>query len=326
MLHHKIEWLKSNRHGDYHDFEDCNHHFNKSKVFLRSMGSGANWLYCHIALFTSIQRYFCSIGDKALVPPILFLDQPSQVYFPTSIDHEENFSAKDLKEKEGKIETLDEDLSAVTNLFDQLISFCSSTDTETGIIPQIIVTDHADNLKLKDARRTPMRFSEVIELLSDASDLDRHVCERQLKIFLKWLANVNVCLDESGIRRSYLPYKIHQFISQTGSVYVSLHTDGNRIITLDPTHHLRSGDEKIILYPLVFSRLSGYEFLCVSLDRDKLVLKPREFSDSFDSDSDELTGYIIPGENVWNLEADLEQLPEAWLTEYNIYSLTGSTI
>ncbi len=162
-------------------------------------------------------------------------------------------------------------------------------------------------------RRKPMRFSEVVELLANDSGLEKNLCEKQLKLFLKWLANVNVNLDQAGIKKSYLPYKIHQFISQTGSVYVSLHTDENRIITLEPTHHLRSGEDKVLLFPLVFSRLSGHEFLCVSLDQDKLVLRPREFSDTYDTDTDELTGYIIPGDDVWDPEIDLEQLPEAWL-------------
>mgnify|MGYP001599754813 CR=1 FL=1 len=122
------------------------------KIFLRSMGSGANWLSCHIALFTSIQRYFCSLGNKALVPPILFLDQPSQVYFPVTIDtNKDKFDAKDLKSKEGKLERLDEDLSAVNILFDQLVDHCKKTTEETGITPQIIITDHADNLELKNA-------------------------------------------------------------------------------------------------------------------------------------------------------------------------------
>ena len=62
------------------------------KVYLRSMGSGANWLYSHVTLFLAIHKFFCSLGDKSLIPPILFLDQPSQVYFPTSIrdENEEN--------------------------------------------------------------------------------------------------------------------------------------------------------------------------------------------------------------------------------------------
>lgn len=122
---------------------------NNTKVYLRSMGSGANWLYCHISLFTAIHKYFCSIGEQSLIPPILFLDQPSQVYFPASIDNnKEKFDAKELKEKEGKIEKLDEDLSSVSNLFKQLVLFCKTTSKETGITPQIIITDHADNLEL----------------------------------------------------------------------------------------------------------------------------------------------------------------------------------
>ena len=119
-----------------------------TKVYLRSMGSGANWLYCHISLFTAIHKYFCSIGEQSLIPPIVFFDQPSQVYFPASIDNKEKFDAKELKEKEGKEDKLDEDLSSVSNLFNQLVSFCNSTLKETGITPQIIITDHADNLNL----------------------------------------------------------------------------------------------------------------------------------------------------------------------------------
>jgi len=122
-----------------------------SKVFLRSMGSGANWLYCHLALFTALHKYFCSLGNKCLIPPILFLDQPSQVYFPTTIvDSDKEFDAQKLKEKEGKATNTDEDLRAVTNFFDQLIKFCKSTLKETTIEPQIIITDHADRLKLKE--------------------------------------------------------------------------------------------------------------------------------------------------------------------------------
>jgi hypothetical protein len=113
------------------------------------MGSGANWLYSHLTLFMSLHKYFCSLGNQALIPPILFLDQPSQVYFPISIkDTDENFDAKKLKEKEGKQEKTDEDLIAVVNLFNQMVKFCSDTLKETGIEPQIIITDHADNLKL----------------------------------------------------------------------------------------------------------------------------------------------------------------------------------
>lgn len=123
---------------------------NKDKVYLRSMGSGANWLYSHITLFLALQSFFCSLGNKSIVPSILFLDQPSQVYFPTSIkDENDEFNIDHIEEKKGT-DTKDEDLKAVTNLFNQLVSFCKTTLKETGIEPQIIITDHADRLELDD--------------------------------------------------------------------------------------------------------------------------------------------------------------------------------
>ena len=121
---------------------------NKDKVYLRSMGSGANWLYSHITLFLALHSFFCSLGNKSLIPPILFLDQPSQVYFPTSIkDENDEFNIDHIEEKKGT-NTKDEDLKAVTNLFNQLVSFCKTILKETGIEPQIIITDHADKLEL----------------------------------------------------------------------------------------------------------------------------------------------------------------------------------
>jgi len=125
---------------------------NNRKVFLRSMGSGANWLYCHLTLFLALHRYFCSLGDRCLVPSILFIDQPSQVYFPSVLDNAIEFSPKELAEKEGdaRKRPVDEDIQAVNNLYSQLVRFCRETLEETGIEPQLIVTDHADNLTIDD--------------------------------------------------------------------------------------------------------------------------------------------------------------------------------
>lgn len=43
---------------------------------------------------------------------------------------------------------VDDDVRAVTNLFDALVLYCQETYQATKIMPQIIVTDHADHLKL----------------------------------------------------------------------------------------------------------------------------------------------------------------------------------
>jgi len=116
------------------------------KVFLRSMGSGANWLYSHLTLFLALNYNFAA-HNTCKVPPILFLDQPTQVYFP-SIDDADTFKADELRGDIKSDKTIDEDLDAVSKMFTTLAKYCDETFAETGVMPQIIVCDHADKLPL----------------------------------------------------------------------------------------------------------------------------------------------------------------------------------
>ena len=127
---------------------DLWHQIKNRKVFLRSMGSGANWLYCHIVLFLAMHKYFASLKRKCSIPSILFFDQPSQVYFPSEIDLAEKFEPSNLASASGKMDRVDEDIAAVTNLYSQIVEFCKDVEANTGINPQIILTDHADHLNL----------------------------------------------------------------------------------------------------------------------------------------------------------------------------------
>ena len=113
------------------------------KVYLSSMGSGANWLYSHICLFLSLLKLFVS-EDKCVIPPILFIDQPSQVYFPEQNDVINEFNAIALK---GGLNA-DEDLQQVSNLYSQILKFIDEIYIQYGVKPQIIISDHADNLQL----------------------------------------------------------------------------------------------------------------------------------------------------------------------------------
>lgn len=134
----------------------------RERVYLRAMGSGANWLASHLVLFLSLQRYFCELGQACAIPPILFLDQPSQVYFPAVLDSGDEFDPNGLAHsnamRDDERRSVDEDLAAVANLFDQLVQHCNETEEETGIRPQIIVTDHADHLKLQSG----IRFDSLV--------------------------------------------------------------------------------------------------------------------------------------------------------------------
>lgn len=120
-----------------------------TRIYLRSMGSGANWLYSHLALFMALHYQFAARSEKGCkIPPILFLDQPTQVYFPASLDDAEEFNADELAKQARREEKVDDDMLAVTNMFTQLAKFCAKTGEETGVVPQIIVSDHADLLTL----------------------------------------------------------------------------------------------------------------------------------------------------------------------------------
>lgn len=119
------------------------------KVFLRSMGSGANWLYSHLTLFMALHYQFAARANDCKIPPILFLDQPTQVYFPSD-DHGDEFEPENLHSDDSKGLDWHDDLDAVANMFTQLAKFCDQTERETGVMPQIIVCDHADKLKLGD--------------------------------------------------------------------------------------------------------------------------------------------------------------------------------
>ncbi len=162
---------------------DLWHETSDRKVFLRAMGSGANWLYCHLTLFLALHRYFCSLDDQCFIPTVLFLDQPSQVYFPSILDNDAKFDPNKLAQIEGEARKrpVDEDVVAVTNLYSQLVRFCEETKIATGIEPQIIVTDHADNLTLEGSvsfetlvQGRRWRTHGFIEIKSEKSDADPH--------------------------------------------------------------------------------------------------------------------------------------------------------
>lgn len=104
--------------------------FNTEKISISSMGSGSNWLTVHLSLFLALNYYFCYLGNKCSIPPILFMDQPSQVYFPDKINEES------------------EDFKKVEKIYKTILEEINFTKERTGITPQVIIVDHADKLNL----------------------------------------------------------------------------------------------------------------------------------------------------------------------------------
>ncbi|MDI5831607.1 DUF3732 domain-containing protein [Shewanella xiamenensis] len=143
-----------NLHFSFETFDLYHMTPDSEKIYLRSMGSGANWLYCHVTLFLALHKYFAELGEKCSIPSILFFDQPTQVYFPNfNRDNAVTFEEQKKLEAVQRTKTeraVDEDVKAVENLFSQLSIYCDELEKNNGFSPQIIVTDHADNLTLSN--------------------------------------------------------------------------------------------------------------------------------------------------------------------------------
>ena len=114
-------------------FDIYQHQKNNENIHLYEMGSGANWVSCHIALFLSFLRFFAT-QDNSPMPLFMFFDQPSQVYFPQGNDKDEITQA---------------DLMAVNKMYKTIFDEINSIGEDTERLPQIIIVDHVDGKSLK---------------------------------------------------------------------------------------------------------------------------------------------------------------------------------
>ncbi len=132
----KIEW----------EYENYNLRFdaNKLTIFadsvdgtseaLYDMGSGENWLACHLFIHLALHKHF--IDTNRHVPNFIIFDQPTQVHYPSGIKDFDNLKSDDEKADEKMFEFIFEIVKLLSpNL-------------------QIIITDHAnfiDNKNFQDA-------------------------------------------------------------------------------------------------------------------------------------------------------------------------------
>lgn len=97
-------------------------------VSMADMGSGENWVSYHIAAHLALHKLLVARGRP--VPRFLFLDQPSQVYFPAERDIGDG----------GAATLSDADREAVTRMFKVIAEFAD----ELAPHFQMVVTEHAD--------------------------------------------------------------------------------------------------------------------------------------------------------------------------------------
>ncbi len=96
-------------------------------VPMDRMGSGANWVGCHVIAHLALHKWFA--GQARPVPRFLFIDQPSQAYFPEDADWQGDSLAQGGEDRE-----------AVARMYRLALSELEAS----GGTFQIIVTDHAN--------------------------------------------------------------------------------------------------------------------------------------------------------------------------------------
>ena len=89
-------------------------------VPLQQLGSGSNWVGIHLIAYFALHKYFVSMDRP--VPRFLFIDQPSQVYFPSDLDAQNT------------------DIEEVNNLYQFIINRVKELDNKF----QVIIVDHAN--------------------------------------------------------------------------------------------------------------------------------------------------------------------------------------
>lgn len=96
-------------------------------VPMDRMGSGENWVGYHLIAHLALHEWFTQRGRP--VPRFLFLDQPSQVYFPPEKDIDGSMSG-----------VVEDDRQAVVRMFQFVFKIVS--ELAPGL--QVVMTEHAD--------------------------------------------------------------------------------------------------------------------------------------------------------------------------------------
>ena len=102
---------------------------------MHRMGSGENWLGCHLIALLALHKHF--VENRRPVPGFLIIDQPSQVYFPSTAAYKQ---LDGTKEGLGNLQPNDADVSAVERMFKMLYDLVQELSPNF----QIIVTEHAN--------------------------------------------------------------------------------------------------------------------------------------------------------------------------------------
>lgn len=291
-------------------------------ILIRRIKAGAkNKVTCIGTSATMVSSELTSLADQKKE-----VAKVGSLIFGTDITPEQIINESLIKSIAEDFQVTPNDLSAVItqpiNLewsFSKFESFPTSNWLEENIA--------LDKKEGTYIRRKPVTITDISQKLSNFVNIDILVCQKHIQDLLEWANKLNSHPDK-GKEKNYLPYRIHQFIAQTGSVYATLGDQNSRDLYMDAGLYADNNKDTFI-FPLVFSRTSGQEFYCVNIDSKKERISPREFYDITESEDDDIitsSGYIFiqhneDSEPIWDDERDIQDLPETW---FNLPRKDGS--
>ncbi|NBO30979.1 MAG: DEAD/DEAH box helicase [Cyanobacteria bacterium WB6_1B_304] len=173
------------------------------------------------------------------------------------------------------------------------------------------------NLGLQDedghlVRRVPISLKDGAKQLAQLTDRSAELVQQRLQDLLLW-----------GTKTKGLAFRLHQFISQGGSVYATWEGKDQRFLTLEGQY---STPDRKLLYPLIFCRECGQDYYLVSrnTEQNKLhPLLPSALSSPADETEDSTSGYVAIHEpELWKRD-DEDRLPDTW---FSVTKKRGRTI
>ena len=169
-------------------------------------------------------------------------------------------------------------------------------------------------------RAEPKSLEDVAHALSKATSEPEEVTMRAVRNFLACFGNDDSVRTPD--RRNPFPFKLHQFLSGPGKVYVTLEAPGTRIVTLDGQAYSQRGEETVRLYEAHFCLECGEEYIPVfatmGADGSVLSVSPRDIDEEAAPDQEDgnvVIGYLTPVRQDQRYQGNPEELPEDWLEE-----------
>ncbi len=162
-------------------------------------------------------------------------------------------------------------------------------------------------------RRQPITLEEGAEKLARSCAL-AHSEEDALKRNYEQSLNILKEMFLWGSKTKGLAFRLHQFVSQGGSVYATIEPHEVRTLTLDGQYTTTNNR---LLFPLVFCRECGHDYYVGRYDANNHTLVPQlpTMLEVPADDDNVQDGYLSLDETgLWDYN-DEERLPDSWFRE-----------